>query len=168
MARVYVGIGSNLRPRHNLQFAVRELRRTYGEVTLSPVYRNAPVGFSGADFLNMVAAFDTTHTPGELNDYFEQLHERAGRVREGERVASRTLDIDLLLWSDKISDDPPLPREDILVYDFVLRPLVDIAPDTRHPVTGRTFAEHLAEMNCGGHTLERIALAFDRDGPDYS
>ncbi len=163
MARVYVGIGSNRRPRHNLQFAVRELRRAFGEVTLSPVYRNAPVGFSGADFLNMVAAFDTTQTPGELNDYFEQLHERAGRVREGERLASRTLDIDLLLWSDIISDDPPLPREDILAYDFVLQPLVDIAAETRHPVTGRTFAEHLAEMNSGGHTLERIALRFDTE-----
>jgi len=161
MARVYVGIGSNLRPLHNLQFAVRELRRAFGEVTLSPVYRNAPVGFSGANFLNMVAAFDTTQTPAELNDYFEQLHERAGRVREGARLASRTLDIDLLLWSDKISDHPPLPREDILVYDFVLRPLFDIAPDARHPVTGRTFAEHLAEMDSGGHTLERIALRFE-------
>ena len=63
MARVYLGLGSNLFPEENLALAVRELRWRFGDVDLSRIYRSAPVGFEGEDFLNLVAGIDTDESP---------------------------------------------------------------------------------------------------------
>lgn len=158
-ARVYVGIGSNLERKKNLRRAVARLCSEFGELDLSPVYRNAAVGFDGPDFFNLVAGFDSERTPAELATLFESIHADAGRRRDGPGNQSRTLDIDLLLYGDVVTDDPPLPRPDVLEYDFVLRPLVDIVPNLRHPVSGRRLAEHWAELG-GGHRLERIEVSL--------
>lgn len=160
MTRVYVGIGSNLRPEQNLQLAIRELAARYHQLDVSPVYRNPAVGFDGDDFLNMVAAFDCEQTPEQLLESFEQIHDLASRVRGGDRLVSRTLDIDLLLYGERIQDKPPLPREDVLDYLFVLKPLAELAPDLRHPLTGMTMAEHLAAKQCAEHRLDRVELGF--------
>lgn len=146
MARVYVGVGSNLRPEANLQLAVRELRARFGDLELSPVYRNAAVGFVGEEFLNMVIGFSTERSPAELVSNFEDIHGLAGRNRGLQRLVSRTLDIDLLLYDQQVLEQPPVPRADVLDYLFVLQPLVDIAPNLRHPQTGRLLSEHLEEM----------------------
>lgn len=161
MTRVFVGIGSNLEPERNLRLAVRELEERYGEVALSPVYRNAAVGFDGADFLNMVAGFETVQTPAELNADFGRIHDLAGRVRDGARLVSRTLDIDLLLYGDTVSARPPLPRRDVLEYNFVLQPLAELAPDFTHPQTGRRLLEHWREADNASHPLERVRLDFE-------
>ncbi|MCB1845061.1 MAG: 2-amino-4-hydroxy-6-hydroxymethyldihydropteridine diphosphokinase [Halioglobus sp.] len=164
MTRVYVGIGSNQRPKQNLRLAIAELAARYRGLEVSPVYRNAAVGFRGDDFLNMVARFDSGQSPGELLLAFERIHDLAGRVRGGENMVSRTLDIDLLLYGDLVQDEPPLPREDILDYPFVLKPLADLAPKLRHPVTGLTMAQHLASAGCGAHRLDRVDLNPGSDG----
>jgi len=67
----------------------------------------------------------------------ERVH---GRRRGLERFAPRTLDLDLLLFGDRV-EEGRLPRPEILQYAFVLRPLADIAPEDRHPVIGKTFRE---------------------------
>ena len=54
MATVFLGIGSNEAAEDNLRLAIRELRRLYGDLSISPVYRSASYGFAGADFLNLV------------------------------------------------------------------------------------------------------------------
>lgn len=161
MVDVFVGIGSNLAPSENLRLAVRELRRKHGVLRLSTVYRNTAVGFDGADFLNMVAAFDSSLSPAALNADFERIHRLAGRVRDGEHLVSRTLDIDLLLYGREISDDPPLPRPDILDYNFVLEPLAEIAPDVVHPLTGRRLREHARDLADASHPLTPLPLAFE-------
>jgi 2-amino-4-hydroxy-6-hydroxymethyldihydropteridine diphosphokinase len=162
MATVYVGLGSNIKPADNLRLGVAELRRRYGEVVVSRVYRNAAVGFEGDDFLNLVARFMSDEEPGEINRQIEQIHDLAGRQRGEERFAARALDIDLLLYDDLVVDEPPLqlPRDDVLEYSFVLRPLVDIAPDLVHPVTCRTMREHWQECDAQRHplTLEDVIL----------
>ena len=158
MATVYLGLGSNIDAGKNLRTAVDALRHRYGELTVSPVYRSAPVGFEGPDFLNLVVALATDATPLEVLDEIERIHAMAGRQRGPDRYSSRPLDIDLLLHGDTVDPSPPLrlPRRDILDYGFVLRPLADIAPDLVHPVTGRTIGEHWREFHGECHPLTRV------------
>lgn len=157
-ATAYAGIGSNLERKRNLRRCVAGLRERFGDVRLSAVYRNAAVGFDGPDFYNLVACFETTLSPAALVEIFEALHRDAGRERGSERFASRTLDVDLLLYDDLVCDSPALPRPDVLEQAFVLKPLVEIAPGLRHPVSGRTLAEHWDEMRAASPRLERVEV----------
>lgn len=162
MASVFLGLGSNIEPAAHLRLAIRELRDRFGELELSPVYRNAPVGFEGEDFLNMVVRLRTSLGPRQLVAELEDIHRLAGRRRDRESVGPRELDIDLLLYDRAVVDEPDLelPRRDVLEYDFVLRPLADLAPDYRHPLTERRLSEHWQEHAAGGQRLHREQMDF--------
>jgi len=156
---VYVSAGSNVAPEENLRLACRELARRFGPLGSSGVYRNPPVGFAGDDFLNLVLRFRTTEAPAAVVAELERLHALAGRIRGQARFAPRTLDLDLLLYGDAVipAGGIRVPREDILKYGFVLGPLAELAPELRHPVTGRTMAEMWAGFDQARHPLERVA-----------
>lgn len=160
MANVYVGLGSNVDAEKNLRLGIAELRSRYGELGISPVYRSRAVGFDGDDFLNLVAAFETDDSPEEIHRKIERIHALAGRERGRERYASRTLDIDLLLYDDLVSSEPALrlPRPDVLEYAFVLKPLADLAPDLKHPETGRAIGEHWQAFDDDTQPLEPVSL----------
>ena len=162
MAIVYVGLGSNIDPEQNLRFGVSELRSRYGEVRISAVYHSKAVGFDGADFLNLVAGFESDSTPSEICETIELIHNLAGRDRNGGKWESRPLDIDLLLYNDLVVDERPVrvPREDLLEYSFVLRPMAELAPDVVHPVTGRTMLEHWQSFDATSHPLEVVDIVF--------
>lgn len=161
MASVYLGLGSNIEPEENLRHGIRELRSRYGELQISDVYKSTAVGFSGADFLNLVVGFDTDASPASIHEHIEIIHHQVGRERGDSKFSSRPLDIDLLLYDELITDTPvQLPRPDVLEYSFVLRPLSEIAPDLLHPQTGRTMAAHWQEYDAASHplTLVRVIL----------
>ena len=160
MATVFAGLGSNVDPEENLHLGVRELRARYGDVQLSAVYRSKSVGFEGDDFLNLVARFETEAPPEAVCKDIESIHDLAGRDRRGGKWSARTLDIDLLLYDDLVVDDEPakIPRDDVLEYSFVLRPLAELAPDLRHPVTGKTMYEHWQEFDAASHPLEVVGV----------
>jgi 2-amino-4-hydroxy-6-hydroxymethyldihydropteridine diphosphokinase len=160
MTQVYLGLGSNIDPVGNLELAVAELRRRFGEVELSPVYRGPAIGFEGDDFLNLVVGLQTERAPQAILQEIDEIHGLARRERGGDRLQPRTLDIDLLLYGQVVVDEPgrELPRPDVLEYAFVLRPLADIAPAFRHPVTGRTIAEHWHEFDVASQPLQRFEI----------
>jgi len=147
MPRVFFSLGSNVNAEENLKLGVRELQERYGSLDISPVYRNKAVGFDGDDFLNLVVGCNAQCYIEDIVRDIEDIHELAGRRSDERNFSSRTLDIDLLTYGAVVTDVPPvkLPRRDILAYSFVLKPLTDIAPERRHPETGRTYAEHWAE-----------------------
>ena len=143
MARVYLSLGSNQEPHRYLRAALDELRARFGHIDVSPAYRSAAVGFDGADFVNLAVGLDTDLAPNALNDWLHVLEDRHGRRRDVPRYADRTLDLDIVLYDDLVAQGPghlDIPRKE-LKHAFVLKPLADIAPDVRHPVSGITMAE---------------------------
>jgi len=160
MAKIYAGLGSNIEPEKNLGIAVRELRKKYGELEVSSVYRSAAVGFDGDDFLNLVVGFRSEDKPLDICAEIEDLHNLTGRSRGDDKWAARPLDIDLLLYNDDVIDERPVrvPRSDILEYSFVLRPLAELAPDLVHPVTGKTILAHWQEFDAASHPLELVGV----------
>ena len=163
MAKVYLGLGSNIDPEKNLRLGIGELGARFGMLELSNVYRSAAVGFDGDDFLNLVAGLESDASPLQLHAMLTEIHSRAGRTRSESRYSPRTLDIDLLLYDDLVLDEPPIriPRSDILKYSFVLGPLAEIAPQLRHPETGKLIAEHWAEYDKESHPLVATSLPAD-------
>jgi len=160
VTEVFVGIGSNVEPERHVRQAVALLREQFGPVQLSPVYRNRAVGFEGDDFLNLVTCFGTRLGVAELNTALDGIEVRCGRERSARKFSPRTLDLDLLLYGDTVSEKPVrLPRREILKYAFVLKPLADIAAGRRHPETGRSYAEHWADFSGEGAALARVELA---------
>ena len=160
MATVFLGIGSNEAAVENLQLAIRELRRLYGDLSISTIYRNASCGFEGADFLNLVVRFESDYSPVDICGHIELIHNLAGRRRGSDKWESRPLDIDLLIYNDLVVDERPVrvPRDDVLKYSFVLRPMAELAPNHRHPVTGKTFLEHWQEFDATSHPLEQTSV----------
>jgi 2-amino-4-hydroxy-6-hydroxymethyldihydropteridine diphosphokinase len=156
MPVAYLGIGSNLDAEENIQLAVRELRERFSVQKISTVYRSKALGFAGADFLNMVVSIETKISPTVLCGQLEQIHELAGRRRQSEKFIARTLDIDLLLYDQLVVNEAPvrLPRKDVLQYSFV------IAPDYRHPETGKSLLQHWQEFDAAAHALTAVDVAL--------
>ena len=143
MPRAWISIGSNIDAHSNVAGAIRELRRAFGDIMLSPVYEARAVGFDGPAFVNLVAGIETELPAADVAHLLGGIEDRFGRVRGEAAFSSRTLDLDLLTYGNTASsvNGKPLPREDILKYDFVLIPLAEVAPAERHAVDGRTYAE---------------------------
>ena len=158
MATVYLGLGSNIDAEQNLRRGIDELRRRFGSLTISATYRSRAFGFDGDDFLNLVVGLECELSPEAIEDNIEEIHALVGRRRSAEKFVPRLLDIDLLLYDDLVreSPKPQLPRSDILEYSFVLRPLAEIAPELRHPVTGRSMREHWQDFDEPGHPLTPV------------
>ena len=134
--RVFVSAGSNIEPRANLEAACAALGERYGALELSPVYESPAEGFDGPPFLNLVVSFRTEEAARDVLGALAELEERAGRDRSAGKFSSRTLDLDLLLYGDRVDATLKLPHPDIEHYAFVLRPLADLAGDLRHPTIG--------------------------------
>ena len=144
---VYLSLGSNENPKYYLKLAIEALKDTFGEILLSPVYCTPAVGFEGPDFLNAAARIKTDMDVLTLDAWLHELEDRHGRKRDVPRYSSRTLDIDIIFFDDLIMSGPGnlcIPRPE-LKHPFVLKPLADIAPNFRDPVSGKTLARCWAE-----------------------
>lgn len=142
MPKVFVGIGSNIDRETSIRAGVANLGEYFGELQLSSVFESEAVGFEGEAFYNLVAAFDTDENVEQVVARFAEIEDSHGRVRNGERFASRTLDLDLLLYGDLVArgENYHVPRDEIPRYAFVLWPLAELAPAMEHPETGETFS----------------------------
>ena len=145
MHLAYVALGANLAdPVEQLRGALVALSRLAESRLLraSSLYRTAPVGIHGQpDFINAVAALETSLSPQDLLSALFVIEAQFGRRRDFFR-APRTLDLDLLLFDDLILDSPALqlPHPRMHLRAFVVAPLLEIAPDCRIPGRGSAAA----------------------------
>lgn len=148
--RAYVGLGANLGDdlAATLTQAALHLAALPGTrvAALSSVWRSAPVDAAGPDFLNAVVALDTELAPLALLDALQAIEQAHGRERPY-RNAPRTLDLDLLLHGDVVLDTPrlTLPHPRLGERAFVLRPLLEIAPELAHLARGDEWASQRIE-----------------------
>jgi 2-amino-4-hydroxy-6-hydroxymethyldihydropteridine diphosphokinase len=119
-------------------------------VAVSPYHETAPVGGPSGQgaFLNAAAAVETTRSPEDLLAIIREIESSAGRVRSV-HWAERTLDLDILVYGDRVIDGPNLqvPHPRLTVRRFVLAPLAEIAPEVREPRTRRTIKDLLANVD---------------------
>ena len=158
-ARAYIGIGSNLDdPLHQVQRAFQALSSLLASccIAKSPLYGTAPLGGPAdqSDYINAVVALDTGLTPNQLLTVLQALELAHGRVRTV-RWGPRTLDLDLLLYDQLISDDPrlTLPHPHLHERPFVMYPLFDIAPNLMIP--GRGWLKELI-TKCPPQAITRL------------
>jgi len=139
--RAWLGVGSNIDAELHISSAIYALRGFYSNLVISPVYESQSVGFDGDNFLNLVVGIETNETIDELHQVLKSIEDNNGRSREGEKFSSRTLDIDLLTYGDEDLTEKGvnIPRHEILIYAFVLRPLSDVAPEEIHPHLGLSY-----------------------------
>ncbi len=158
-AIAYIGLGSNLGDRESyINSAIERIGQTLGlkVVKKSTIYETEPVGGPPqGKYLNAVMEVECELKPRELLDALMAIENDLGRNRTGKNHP-RTIDLDILLIDDIILDTPQLtiPHPRLTEREFVLRPLAEIAPDLKHPVTGLTVAEHLLQIECGSQKSE--------------
>lgn len=142
MTQLVLSLGSNIEREKHIRFAVDELRRCFGDLRVSPVYENAAVGFDGADFYNLVVVTGTDLPLEAVIEKLQAIEAAAGRIRGAKRFEDRSLDIDILLFgaADLHPQGFNIPRDEIAHAAYVLRPLADLLPQQRHPVSGESFA----------------------------
>ena len=141
MTQVYLGVGSNIDREINIRDGLLKIQSSYGELTQSPAYETGAFGFEGDDFYNLVVGLKTNLSIHKLAYGLREIEFEFGRSRDETRYSSRKLDLDLLLLGDEVNEKYHVPRSDITEFDFVLKPLSDIAPNFKHPVTGHTMTQ---------------------------
>jgi 2-amino-4-hydroxy-6-hydroxymethyldihydropteridine diphosphokinase len=137
-----IGIGANLGDRlSSLRAALTHLGQCDGIVVerVAPVYESEAMVLEHADpqpaYLNTVVEVSTSLEPLELLDRLLEIESSLGRRREGSRWQPRTIDLDILLFGDRIISEPTLsiPHPGLRIRPFVLAPLADLAPEMRLP-----------------------------------
>ncbi len=143
MSLCFISIGSNINREQNISSALNALQHEFGELYHSSLYESVSVGFHGDAFYNLVSAFHCNQTAIQINQRLKSIENHHGRIRQQEKFSSRTLDLDLLLYDQKIiqTDTLTIPHHDILNYAFVLEPLAEIAPEQLHPIKKISYAQ---------------------------
>lgn len=142
MENVYIGLGSNLAdPNAQVEAALAVLAKLPATrlVARSRRYRSAPWGRADQpEFVNAVAHLHTAMPPHDLLHALLAIERAAGRVRDGTRWGPRVLDLDILVYGDRVLNESGLhvPHPHLHERAFVLAPLAEIAPDLEIPGLG--------------------------------
>jgi 2-amino-4-hydroxy-6-hydroxymethyldihydropteridine diphosphokinase len=137
---VYISAGSNMGDRlQNCRKGIESLTESGNSRILaqSCIYTTEPVDYEDQDwFINMMVKLETAHDPFQLLDHIEHIQRAAGRMHDPIRFGPRILDLDIILYDDRIIDSERLvvPHPRMHKRSFVLKPICDIDPAIIHPV----------------------------------
>jgi len=150
----HLSLGSNVGDREQqLRDAIARLENVGRVVAVSSFYETEPVEFTDqAWFLNCVVALETTATAEKLMSALLEIERQMGRQRV-QKKGPRTIDLDILLFRDPLTDDAvidspalTIPHPAMHRRRFVLQPLAEIAPEARHPVLKKTIRDLLEDL----------------------
>lgn len=154
MERVYLGLGSNLGDRRkHIENALRLMEERIGTiVSLSSFYETEPWGFVSCHaFLNAAVCLDTSLSPDALLEATQEIERLLGRRHKSVQKVyhDRPIDIDILLYGNMTirTETLTVPHPEMAGRRFVMEPLAEIAPDTVHPVYGKTMRELLSALS---------------------
>ena len=139
MAEAYISIGSNICPKENIKKCLDMLKSEFNMTTISPIYETRPYGYEKqANFVNLAVGIKAELNAHELLKKLQEIENKLGRKRAF-RFSPRTIDLDILLYNAEIIDENGLvvPHKGLLDRDFMLIPLLDIAPNIIDPITGK-------------------------------
>jgi len=157
---VFVAAGSNVEPEHNLERACAEIVHTWHDARFSRAYRNVAVGFEGPDFINLVTGFTTALPLESVIARLRAIETQCGRPRYAPKWASRTMDLDVLLYGDRVeqTSEYTLPRPDLLKRPYMLGPLAELAPQIVHPTVHKSIGLLWKEFDGGAHDMQPVTL----------
>jgi 2-amino-4-hydroxy-6-hydroxymethyldihydropteridine diphosphokinase len=160
MPEIFVAAGSNIQPRARLRQAIALMREAWPDLRVSGAYLNKTVGFEGDDFINLVTGFQSDEPLSAVLEKLHAIETACGRPRHAPKWASRSMDLDVLLYGDAVGEFPGavVPRPDLAKRPYMLRPLAEIAADTVHPATGRTLGDMWARFDSAGHQMVPVEL----------
>lgn len=140
--QVFLGIGSNIDAEHNIGSGLKSLKTFHPEMNISRTYQGEAIGFLGPPFLNLVVDFRTSKSLTDLLLSLKEIEKNHGRVGS-ERYSSRTLDIDILTYDDfvGIHSGIELPRPEIRLNAYVLRPFAELTPQLVLPGSTESLEE---------------------------
>jgi len=147
MARVFVGVGSNIDPAENVPAALRLLAKEVRVVATSLFYETLPLGRPEQPaFYNGVVEIATDLPPDDLRQLLRRIETQLGRRRSRDPYAARTIDLDLLLYEGQVCESPPIPDPEITERPFLALPLAELAPDLLHSGLQRPLREIAATL----------------------
>lgn len=163
MVKVFLSVGGNIgNKRLNFEKVYGMIDRQLGKIVQSSsIYETPPWGFqSENDFWNQVVVIETILEAEELLWRIHEIEDSFGRKRSEERYSSRQMDIDILYYDDEFFETKTLivPHPKLHQRKFVLVPLVEIAPNFKHPLFRLTSLQMLE--NCHDESIiKKIDMA---------
>ena len=145
-----LSLGSNINPETNLVAAIQRLREKVTIYAVSSIWETPAVGSPGPNFLNATVWISTPLSAEELKqNIIAPLENEMGRVRSTDKYAPRTIDIDILVFNDKIVD------ENLWVRDFLAIPTAELRPDLVQESSEKNLARISQELRVQSKIIER-------------
>ncbi len=150
MNEAYVLLGSNIEPEKNILLALSYLEQNFLVYDVSHTWQTKPVGSDAADFLNTAVMIET-----ELDAYTLKerclchIEEQLGRVRQKDKNAPRTIDLDIIVFNGEVLD------YNLYRYAHLILPFAELLPDYIDPETDKTLLE-LAEEHIKLNTAKKL------------
>src|SRR4030042_6162071 len=151
MIRAYIGVGSNINPELYIEKALDLLKKRVEVTGISSFYKTKPLFNKNInDFINGVWQINTALEPDKLKyDILKIIEKKLHRKKIKDKYSSRTIDLDLLLYNNKIiyNDKIKIPDPDIYTRAFILMPLYELDPKIILPDTGKYIKEIINDFN---------------------